>query len=224
MRTLKIVMMYFILASILMIGRRIGLSYDKADSDFDIIEPSVEIPEQTPFIEPIDCFEYAESVTGFSAEVLRGIAATESRFKVKVVGDGGMSLGMFQLHSRWHEERVKKWGDFDPTDPYESAVIAARIMQENLRAFEGDLRKAVAAYNQGVSGVLRRGVIQQYVDEVLNWRNDSEKMLSFFLFCGITDTEVLQDGYKGSGAQNTYRFNDSLATQVSWRGSGCIPY
>jgi hypothetical protein len=29
------------------------------------------------------------------------------------------------------------------------------------------------------------------VDDVLIWRNDPEKMLFFFLFCGITDTEVL---------------------------------
>jgi hypothetical protein len=223
MRTLKIAIMYFIMVAILITGWGFALSHDKSDSDFYLIEPAIEIPESTPFIASIDCFEYAELVTGFSAEVLRGIAATESRFRVKEVGDNGMSLGMFQLHSRWHEERVKKWGDFDPTDPYESAVIAARIMRENLRAFKGDLRKAVAAYNQGVFGVRRNGVSNEYVDNVLNWRNNSEKVLSFFIFRGITDTEVLQDGYKSSGAQNTYKFSDSSAIQVSWWGSGLIP-
>jgi hypothetical protein len=212
-------MMYFILTSILIMCRGVGLSYDESDNDFNLPE----LPESTQFIKPVDCFEYAESVTGFSAEVLRGIAATESRFKVKAVGDGGMSFGMFQLHSRWHESRVEKWDDFDPTDSFESAVIAGRIMQENLVALNGDLRKAIAAYRQGVSGVLKRGVIQWYVDDVLNWRNDPEKMLSFFIFCGITNAEVLQDEYKSAGTQNTYKFNDSLAVQVSRRGSGGIP-
>jgi hypothetical protein len=224
MRALKIIMMYFSLTLIFIMCRGIGSSYDKSDSDLDAFESPVEIPEPIPFIEPMDCFDYAESVTGFSAEILRGIAATESHFRVKAVGDGGMSLGMFQLHSRWYESRVEKWGDFDPTDPFESAVVAGRIMQENLNALNGDLTMAIAAYRQGVSGVLKQGVIQWYVDEVLNWQKDPEKMSSFFIFCGITDNEVLQDGYKGTGTPETYKFNDSLAVQVSWRGSGSIPY
>jgi hypothetical protein len=224
MRTLKSIMMFLILASIFIMCQGFGLSYDKSTNDLDVFESPSEIPEPVSFIEPIDCFEYAELITGFSAEVLRGIAATESHFRTNAVGDGGMSLGMFQLHSRWHESRVEKWGDFDPTDPYESVVIAGRIMQENLMAFNGDLRMAIAAYKQGILGVRKRGVIQYYVDDVLNWRNDPEKMLSFSLFCGITNTEVIQDEYKGAGTQDSYKFNDSLAIQVSWRGSGSISH
>jgi hypothetical protein len=222
-----IIGMYLILSFIFMMYPGAGLSCDKSENDFNISEVPGETPEMIPVIveiEPLDCFEYAESVTGFSAEVLRGIAATESHFRTQAVGDSGMSLGMFQLHSRWHESRVEKWGDFDPTDPYESAVIAGRIMEENLSAFDGDLRMAIAAYKQGVTGVNRNGVIDEYVEGVLNWQENPDKMLSFFLFCGITDTEVLQDEYKGTGAQNTYKLNDSLAVQVSWRGSGGIPY
>jgi hypothetical protein len=224
MRIFKIFLIYFILLSILIMCQGIGSFYDESDNDLNVIESPVEIPEPDLFIEPANCFDYAELVTGFSAEILRGIAATESRFKTEAVGDGGMSFGMFQLHSRWYESRAEKWGEFDPTDPFESAVIAGRIMQENLIAFNGDLRLAIAAYRQGVSDVLRRGATQRYVDDVLNWQDDPEKMLSFFIFCGITDIEVLQDGYKDTGTQNTHKFNDSLAVQVSWRGSGGISY
>jgi hypothetical protein len=223
MRTLKITIMYFMLMFILTMCRGVGLSYAKSGGDIDAFEYPVKIPEPIPVIESVDCFEYAESVTGFSADALRGIAATESHFKVTAVGDGGMSLGMFQLHSRWHEARVEKWGEFDPTDPFESAVIAGRIMQENLIAFNGDLRMAIAAYRQGVRGVRENGSIQWYIDAVLNWKNDSEKMLSFLIFYGITDMGALQDGYKGARTQNTYKFNDSFAAQVSRRGSGGIP-
>jgi hypothetical protein len=226
MKTLKIFMMYLILASVLVMCQGIGLSYVDSDHDPSSIEfePSVEISKIVPFITPIDCFEYAELVTGFSAEILRGIAATESRFKVKAVGDKGMSLGMFQLHSRWHESRVEKWGEFDPIDSFESAVIAGYIMQENLTALNGDLGLAIAAYRQGVWGVKKNGIVGGYVEEILNWRNDPEKILSLFIFCGITSTEGLQDGYKGSGTQDTYKFDNSLAVQISWRGSGDIPY
>jgi hypothetical protein len=224
MKNLKVALMFFVLVIVLTACRNAGLSFDKLGSDFDTFEYFVETYEPNFFIEPADCFEYAELITGFSAEILRGIAATESRFKAEAVGDDGMSFGMFQLHSRWHESRVEKWGEFDPIDPCESAAIAGRIMRENLIVFNGDLRRAVAAYRQGVSGVSKWGVDGWYVDEVLNWRNDPEKRLSFFVFCGITNNEALQDGYKGTGTQNTYKFNDSLAVQVSRRGSSGFPY
>jgi hypothetical protein len=226
MKAMKILTVYLVLAVTLITYRGAGLSFNETDNSA-MQEYFTQVPESDVYVmpaEPSDCFEYAELITGFSAEILRGIAATESRFKANAVGDGGMSFGMFQLHSRWHESRVEKWGEFDPTDPFESAVIAGRIMQENLAAFNGDLKLAIAAYNQGVRGVRERGIIPRYVEDVLNWRNDSEKMLSLFLFCGITDIEGQQNGNKGTGTQNTYRLDDSLAVQVSWRGSSGISY
>jgi hypothetical protein len=164
--------MYLILAFVLLGCLGFGLIYDKSSNNSDDLELPVKVCESISFVEPADCFEYAELVTGFSAEVLRGIAATESHFRVMAVGDGGMSLGMFQLHSRWHESRVEKWGEFDPIDPFESAVIAGRIMQENLLAFGGDLRLAIAAYKQGVRGVKENGAIDWYVEAILNWNTN----------------------------------------------------
>lgn len=226
MRTLNIIAMYFSLSLIFIMCRGVGSTCDKLNNDPDTFESPMEISEPTPapFVEPVDCFEYAELITGFSAEVLRGIAATESHFRVEAVGDGGMSLGMFQLHSRWHKSRVEKWGEFDPIDPFESAVIAGRIMRENLTAFNGDLRMAISAYKQGIRGVKENGVTDWYIEAILNWRDNYEKRLSLSIFYGITDTEVLQDEYKSAGTQDTYKLNDSFAVPVSWRGSGGIPY
>ena len=127
-------------------------------------------------------------VTSISAEILRGIAATESHFRSTVVGDNGYSHGMFQLHSNWHEYRVEKWGEFDPFNPYEAIIIAGKIMAKNLAAFNGDWHNAIAAYRQGISGVRRNGATCWYVNRVLNWREDVAKMQSFFLFMGITET------------------------------------
>jgi hypothetical protein len=94
---------------------------------------------------------------------------------------------MFQLHSRWHESRVEKYGEFDPFDPEDAAIIAGYIIQENLRFFKGDLRRAIAAYRQGITGVKQNGVVEWYVDEVLSWRSDREKVAAFFIFQGITE-------------------------------------
>jgi hypothetical protein len=191
MKRIKAAFMYVFLTFVSLMCRGEGFSFELAASGTNEIDVPIEMSETDPFAVSADCFEYAESVTGFSAEILRGIAATESRFHADAIGDGGMSLGMFQLHSRWHEFRADKWGEFDPADPFDSAVIAARIMRENLEAFSGDLRSAIAAYRQGAAGVRENGVICWYVDAVLGWREDSEKEQSFFLFCGIKDTEGL---------------------------------
>jgi hypothetical protein len=152
----------------------------------------------------LDIFVEAERITSCPAEVLRGIAGVESHFTVTALGDNGQSLGMFQLHSRWHDYRVEKYGEFDPFDPADAAVIAGYIIQENLKSFNGDLRLAIAAYKQGVTGVNRNGVIEWYVDEVLTWRSDEEKILSFFIFQGITDAGGIEDGHFCFGTQVAY--------------------
>jgi hypothetical protein len=215
-------LMVFVLALLLILFQKFGFSCSKPDGGTVAGVHPVEVSEFDLSVPPTDCFEYAESVTGFSAEALRGLAAIESDFRTDAIGDDGMSLGMFQLHSRWYEVRVEKWGEFDPSDPFESAVVAGLIMRENLAAFDGDLRMAVAAYRQGIQGVKDAGVVGRYADLVLNWRCIPEKMQSFSIFCGITYTEALQNGYKGTGTQATYTINDSFAAQISRRRSGGI--
>jgi soluble lytic murein transglycosylase-like protein len=191
--------------------------------------PNVEIWEELSSEEgedknELDIFVEAERITGCPAEILRGIAGAESHFKVSAVGDNGQSHGMFQLHSRWYDSRVEKYGDFDPFDPANAAIIAGYIIQENLRQFDGNLRLAIAAYKQGVTGVNRNGAIDWYVDEVLSWRKDEKKMLAFFVFQGITEIGRLEDGYFGYGSQVAYKPDDSVVTPVSWRGSSGLPY
>jgi hypothetical protein len=223
MKTLSVIKLYFGLVFVLLICKWSGLIYANNENKVHQTEFTDFARDSETVVKPSDCFEYAESVTGFSAEILRGIAATESHFRTRAIGDEGVSLGMFQLHSAWRNSRIEKWGEYDSVDPFESAVVAARVMRENLDAFGGDLRLAVAAYKQGVTGVRNNGPIQWYVDSVLNWRNDSEKVLSFFLFCGITESKESEDGYTGSGTQNTRKLNDPAAVQVSRRGSGGFP-
>jgi hypothetical protein len=219
MKRIKAAALCPILSLIFLTVPKCGISIERFESQVNKIDTPVYFSEGDASAVFTDCFEYAESVTGFSAEILRGIAATESHFRTGTAGDGGMSRGMFQLHSRWHESRVEKWGRFDPDDPFESAVIAARIMSENLTAFDGDLRLAIAAYRQGVQGVKENGVTDWYIDAVLNWRNNFEKVMSFYAFLGITNIEVLQDEYKGTGTQNLYKLGNSPSVQVSRRGS-----
>jgi hypothetical protein len=171
-----------------------------------------------------DIFSEAEKVTGCPAEILRGIAGAESHFTITAVGDNGQSHGMFQLHNRWHDYRVAKYGVFDPFDPAEAAIIAGFVIQENLQSFDGNLRLAIAAYKQGVTGVRRNGVIDEYVNEVIFWRKDDKKMMAFFIFLGIIDLGVIEDGRNDFRTQFEYQFEDTLTPQISRRRCGGIPY
>jgi hypothetical protein len=222
MKLLKLTLAWVILLFCIICQKIGNIYHGEKYAIYDVIEYSNAfwgIDREHSILDP---FDYAESVTDVPAELLRGIAAIESDFDIYAVGDDGLSHGMFQLHNRWHDSRVEKWGDFNPNDPYESAVIAGWIMQDNLKAFDGDLRKAIAAYKQGVTGVNRNGVIEWYVDGVLNWR-DSKKILSFYLFYGITDLEEMRNGkYQSTKTQTVYKLGDSTAIQVSRWGSGSI--
>ena len=208
---------------IILTGFYDGISTED-NSSVELPEPELPNPVLPQEAINLDIFVQAEKVTGCSAEVLRGIAGAESHFTEMAVGDNGLSHGMFQLHSQWHDYRVEKYGEFDPFDPADAAIIAGYIIQENLRAFKGDLRLAIAAYRQGVAGVLQKGATDWYVDSVLLWRNDPQKMLAFFIFQGITDTGEIEDEYFSIGTQLAYQSGNTFAAEVSWRGRSGIPF
>jgi 8-oxo-dGTP pyrophosphatase MutT (NUDIX family) len=218
MKNLSVIKFYFGLVFVLLICKWFGLVYGSNENKFRQTESTDFVHELEVVVKPLDCFEYAESVTGFSAEILRGIAATESDFRTWAIGDEGASFGMFQLHSTWHSSRVEKWGKYDPVDPFESAVIAGWIMRENLDAFGGDLRLAIAAYKQGVTGVRNNGPIQWYVDSVLNWRNDSEKVLSFFSFAELQSQRSQKMGMRIQ--EHKIHINLTIPLPYKYRGGG----
>jgi soluble lytic murein transglycosylase-like protein len=102
---------------------------------------------------------------GVPPDILVGVAFAESSFNRWAVSADGLDLGMFQLRSLYNRERAEKWGEFDPFDTMQSARIAALILRENYERF-GRWDKAVAAYNQGSTGVRLRGVKKSYIAKV----------------------------------------------------------
>ena len=96
---------------------------------------------------------------------MRGIAFAESSENDNAIGDDGESIGRFQLREIYHEARAARWGEYDPRDPGEAAIIAGRILMDNLAQL-GDMDLAIAAYRQGVAGVRRDGATGWYVERV----------------------------------------------------------
>lgn len=127
-------------------------------------------PESVPYTIPGVPAEYQACILraavrhGVPPPILAGIARAESDFTPGAVSPDGHDRGMFQLRDLYDAQR----GVVDPFDPEEAAVHAARILRDGYEYF-GDWERAVAAYRQGVGGVLEHGVGWWYVRRVMDF-------------------------------------------------------
>lgn len=87
----------------------------------------------------------------------------ESRFHADSVGDGGNSLGLMQVQPRWHSGRMKRLGCEDLLDPYQNVVVGIDYLAESIERYDGDVAKALVAYNAGHYN----GTITGYARDVL---------------------------------------------------------
>ena len=110
-------------------------------------------------------FTLAELVTGAPAGILHGIAMVESGNSDSAIGDDGISIGRFQINERYHSMRARAWGEYDPHNPSEAAIIAGHIFMDNLKQL-GSIDLALCAYRQGIGGVLKNGPGMWYAERV----------------------------------------------------------
>lgn len=102
-----------------------------------------------------------------SPALLEAVVWQESRWRHNSVSSAG-ALGLAQLMPGTAREL-----GVDPRDPYENLEGGARYLREQLDRFDGDLEKALAAYNAGPGRVMRADGIpniretQQYVAAIM---------------------------------------------------------
>ena len=73
----------------------------------------------------------------------------ESGFRADAVGDNGNAFGLMQIWPYWHSGRMERLGCTDLLDPYQNVVVGIDYLAENIRRYDGDVAKALVAYNQG---------------------------------------------------------------------------
>ena len=86
--------------------------------------------------------------------LVMAIAEHGSEFKPDLQGDNGQSLGMMQINTRWHTDRMEALGVTDLTDPVQCAAVAIDYLQEleSRYGFEAESEALLMAYNMGPSG------------------------------------------------------------------------
>ncbi|WP_240993285.1 MULTISPECIES: transglycosylase SLT domain-containing protein [Serratia] len=112
-----------------------------------------------------------EETFGLPAGLLRSMVITESGGDTQAISKAG-AKGPFQFMPGTAKD-FGLVGD-DVFDPEKSAYAAARYMSQLLKMFDGDLGKALAAYNWGQGNVERKGLgaapqeTREYVPKVLS--------------------------------------------------------
>jgi soluble lytic murein transglycosylase-like protein len=99
----------------------------------------------------------AAQANGIDPALLAAVARAESGFDPRARSSAG-ARGLMQLMPA----RARALGITDPDDPAQSLDGGARYLRQQLDAFDGDLRLALAAYNTGPSAVQRHGGVPPY--------------------------------------------------------------
>lgn len=95
--------------------------------------------------------------------IILAMCFRESSYNPSAIGDSGNSLGLMQIQPRWNQERMQELGCMDLLDPYQNVTVGVDILAWQLDRYDGDLAKALVAYNQGHFN----GTVTQYAKEVL---------------------------------------------------------
>ncbi|MGH8974700.1 MAG: lytic transglycosylase domain-containing protein [Acidimicrobiia bacterium] len=120
---------------------------------------------------------YAEE-NGLPADLVMAQAWKESSWRAGAVSEDG-ATGVMQLMPRTAEyvcrKLLKLSHTLDPLDPAANIRMGARLMRYLVERFDGDYRRALMAYNQGVTALLTDGPYREavaYADAVFALRSE----------------------------------------------------
>jgi peptidoglycan hydrolase-like protein with peptidoglycan-binding domain len=124
--------------------------------------------------------ESASRKWGIPAPIICGIIQQESGGRADVVGIAG-DKGLMQINPSAHP---RFFATHDWRNARENAEYGTSVFRDGLKAFDGDVEKAIAAYNAGVGGVrngLRQGktleqitYVPSYVPNVIKYAKNYE--------------------------------------------------
>ncbi len=104
-----------------------------------------------------DIFIEASKKYGVSYDLLTAMAQQESGFNPDAVSRSG-AMGIMQIMP----ETAKELGLEHPYDAYENIMAGANYISQKLKEFNGNVDKALAAYNAGSSAVKQYGGVPPY--------------------------------------------------------------
>lgn len=114
---------------------------------------------------PLKNGEFANEITavanayGLDSALIRAIMHVESWFQVDAVSSAG-AQGLMQLMPGTQA----RFGVRDPFDPIDNITAGAAYLAWLIEEFNGDLTRAIAAYNAGENAVRRHGGVPPFAE------------------------------------------------------------
>lgn len=122
-----------------------------------IIEPEEEVETVTYYDVPLDYglqefIMYLGKIYDIDPAIIVAMIERESGYDPESVGDNGNSLGLMQVQERYHADRMKELGCTNLLNPHNNIMVGVNYLIELRDKYEGDLNKALMAYNAGAAG------------------------------------------------------------------------
>ena len=92
----------------------------------------------------IAAVDMAASAHKLDNKLLLSVAYIESKFDVKA--RNGSSVGLMQVHLRYHRDKFKGASVFNP---YANMFVGAQILKECMNKMDNNVKKALRCYNGG---------------------------------------------------------------------------
>jgi soluble lytic murein transglycosylase-like protein len=132
------------------------------------------VPADRMYLEPV--LVQAAQEYGIPTDLFLAQAWAESSWRLDAESHKG-AVGILQLMPDAvdfvSKNLLKLENDLDVNDPATNARMGARLMRHLLDRTDGDVRQALIAYNQGLSGLRRHGPhpeAEQYADKIIGLR------------------------------------------------------
>ena len=132
------------------------------------------VPADREYLRPI-LIRYAQE-NGLPADLVMALAWVESSWRKSAVSDAG-AVGVMQLMPRTVEYVSKKLlglrSNLDPRNPTSNVRMGAKYLRHLLDENRGNVRRALIAYNQGLTSLRANGsysMAERYADRVLALR------------------------------------------------------
>jgi soluble lytic murein transglycosylase-like protein len=106
---------------------------------------------------------------GIDPTIVFAMAKRESNYRANAVGDGGESVGLLQIQSKWHWERMQELGCTNLLDPFQNVTVGVDYLAELLDRY-GDIGKALTAYNRGSY----KGTVTEYARDIITMASELE--------------------------------------------------